>query len=150
MKKYTASSGVVALSAATRKTVIQLHAPTTNRTKVTGVEVSFDGVTASDLPVYVELRRQSDAGSGSSSVTPVPRVDGDTAAATTAIKSAVTVTDVAGDPVGDWYVTPNGGTYVRDLSEDDFVEVVATDRLGVVCTAPTNAVNVIVNLIFGE
>lgn len=149
MRKYTVSSGIVGLSPGTALTALQIKAPVDNHTKLTGIEVSFDGVTASDKPVRCQLFRQSDDGFGSSVVTPTAHVDDDPAAGTTALVAGASVTSDA-DPLAEFYVTPNGGTYVRDLSDDDFFDILQTERVGLLLTAPTNAVNTIVNFIFGE
>lgn len=58
------------LTSSTAKTVLQILAAANRRVIVTGVVVSFDGVTAADAPIRVDLVLQSDVGSGSSAVTP--------------------------------------------------------------------------------
>ena len=56
------SSGDVALSAATAKTVVQLAAPANQRLMVTSFTISCDGVSPTDVPVKVRMLVQSSAG----------------------------------------------------------------------------------------
>jgi len=68
------TEGAVALSAATAKTIIGVKAHANSGLQLKGFEVSFDGVTASGVPVLVELLYATWAtnspGTNSTSTTP--------------------------------------------------------------------------------
>ena len=53
-------------------TWLQLIAPSSHRVLVHELDVSFNGITAADPPVLLELLIQTTAGSGGTSLTPVP------------------------------------------------------------------------------
>lgn len=52
---YAASVDAIALVAATTKSIFELSAPSTDDARVTAVSLTFDGVTASNSPVKIEL-----------------------------------------------------------------------------------------------
>lgn len=66
---YTPSE--VALAAATAKTVLQLTAPANQRLMVKRWGIYFDGISATAEPVVIKLIKQSTAGSGGTSQSPV-------------------------------------------------------------------------------
>ena len=109
---YVATSGAAqSLTAATAKTFLAVL-PSTGRTlTVTEVGVSFDGVTASAVPVLVELVTSTGATAGTSAAATINQIRGrsTTVGATAAIYSAEpTVLSV----LRQWLVTPNGGLLV--------------------------------------
>ena len=69
--KYVCNADAVALAAATAKTVLQIATPSTTRARVCQLVVGFDGVTAANPPVLVELLRQTTAGTMTAQ-TPAP------------------------------------------------------------------------------
>jgi hypothetical protein len=131
--KYVAVADGVALTAATPKTVLQIATPSTIRARVCEVVVGFDGVTASDAPVLVELVRQTSAGTGTA-VTPLPLDPAAPASLPTALKNH------SAEPSGPtvlraWRVTPAGGLFVVPFIGDEQPVVGASGWLGVRCTA---------------
>src|SRR3569832_326732 len=67
------TGGAIALAAATAKTILGVIPASNKSLTVTEIDVSFDGVTASAVPVLVELCASTGAGAGTStSVTPNP------------------------------------------------------------------------------
>lgn len=70
----TATAGAVALSAATAKTVLGVAAGSANQPSFTQVSISFDGISASGVPVLCEMVSGTNAtnppGTASTSVTP--------------------------------------------------------------------------------
>lgn len=64
-------AAVVACVASTADTIIQLTAPANQRVIVDTIVVSFNGITAADPPILVQVLLQTDVGSGGTSVTPV-------------------------------------------------------------------------------
>lgn len=131
------------LAAATPKTALQIIAPATNKVKVGGVgppdakrwlEISFDGTSATDAPVLVQVMRQTTVIGGSPvTVTPVKHLNGaDGAVQTTAKKSAGGSEPTSSDVYWSGHLHPQG----RHIIPVQFV-IEQSDRLGVVCTAAT-------------
>lgn len=138
MTHHTAEASAMALVAATTKTAMQLTS-VTRPVKVTEWSVSFDGATPADLPVFVQVLRQTTTGTGTA-VTPRKRVD-HVSTATTTVRKNCTVEPTAGDLLESYYVTPNGGLYVMQYPEGGEIIIPAAGRLGITCNAPSNAVN---------
>ena len=109
---FVATSGAAqALAAATAKTILAV-VPSTGRTlTVTELSVSFDGVTASAVPVLVELCTSTQATAGTSTGGTISQVRGrpTTVGATSAINYTVEPTVLTA--TRQWLVTPNGGLY---------------------------------------
>lgn len=141
----------IALVAATAKTVLQIIAASTTKVKVGGIgeslkrfiEVSFDGVSATDQPVLVKILRQTTAIGGTpTTVTPVKHINGtDGTVQTTAKTYGGSPTEPTGSDVY-WagYLHPQGRHVIPWTGV-----IEQSDRLGIVCTAPA-AVNVTVTV----
>ena len=156
--QYSADSGssAVALSAATAKTCLMVIAPSTISGQLVELSVTFDGVTASNTPVLVELVKSSNAtnstpGTNNTSVTPVQsRGDGNTNgaglaplftafAASTSEPTVLTV-------LKRWLVPPTSGfVYQAPLGRE--AAIVPSSGMGVRLTAP-QTVNARVGLEF--
>lgn len=63
--RWRASSGEEALGAATAETVLQIVAAANHRVKITEYTVSFKGTSATDTPAFVQIRKQTTAGTSS-------------------------------------------------------------------------------------
>lgn len=124
----------VALVAATAKTVLQLVTGATRKTWIKEAAIGFKSVTATDVPVLVQLVRQSTAGT-MSALTPAPDVEGHPAAISTAQENA-TVEPTSGVVVREWEITPIGGQLVYQLPLGDEIEMAVSSRLGLLVTAP--------------
>lgn len=148
MEKYKVTKVGQALAAATAETVLQIVAAANRRVKLKRIVVSFNGVSPSNVPVLVELWRQT--GAGTSSAGTVEKLD---PAATTAITTAridFTVEPTSNDNLLEaWYLTPNGG--LLDITFPDGQEplIPASGRAGLLCTAP-DAVSVTVSATIEE
>lgn len=149
-------SGAVALAAGTAKTCLMLIAPSTISGQLIEASVTFDGVTATNVPVLIELVKSSNAtnstpGTNNTSVTPVQtRGDGNTSGtglaalftAFAASTSEPTVLTVAKR----WLVPPTSGiVYQLPLGRE--TAVIPSSGLGLRLTAPA-AVNARCNLEF--
>ena len=111
----TATGGASALAAATAKTIVLILAAAANQPAITEIGVSFDGVTASAVPVLVELV------SGTAGAAGTPRAAlaaGKQLRGWPAQASATTCGDTyTGEPTTQlvnrkWNVSPNGGLLV--------------------------------------
>jgi hypothetical protein len=132
----------LALTAATVETGLQVIAPSTNKVRcgMVGnpprpIEVSFDGVSATDKPVLLQVMRQTTAIGGSpTTVTPVKHRNGEAGTVqTTAKKSAGGSEPTSSDIYKTYRLHPQG----RHFLPDQFI-VEQGDRLGFVFTAPAN------------
>jgi hypothetical protein len=112
---YCVTSGTAAqaLAAATRETTVNLIAGAAVGIHIIEFGISFDGVTASAVPVNVELCQstQATAGTVGSSPTPV-QIRGKTTTVGVTAGAAYTAEPTVLTPVKQWLVSPNGGLLV--------------------------------------
>ena len=140
------SSGPVALAASAPTTVLQLTAPTNQRTKIRRLSVSFDGTNGAASPVRVSLYRQTTAGIMTASP-PVPVLlnAGLPESIQTAVTWKATTEPTYGDLIFDRNVPAYGGSLDVFFPFAQEPEIQGGGRLGVVCKAPA-IVNVIVGI----
>lgn len=138
------SGGAIGLTAATAKTVAGIKAATNDIITLVKVEVSFDGVTASAVPVLIEVGTSTFAtnapGTASTSVTPASTRGRQATAMATAAKTWTTEPTVM-VVLEEFLLTPNGGTYIADGVPAREIESPISGGLVVRLTAPA-AVNV--------
>lgn len=111
---YAVKTGTsaTALSAATAKTLVDLISGAGDSPIVTEMSVGFDGVTASAVPVLVELGYSTQGAAGTPGTSPTPTLI--RGRGTTTVTSGV---DYSAEPTTltpfkHWLVTPNGGLLV--------------------------------------
>jgi hypothetical protein len=149
--RYSISTGAaVALSAATAKSILCVLAPAQFGVDLMGYEVAFDGVTASAVPVLVEIcystaATNSTPGTGNTTGT-VNQVAGRaiTAGFTGFYNSTSEPTVLT--PIDRFTLTPNGGTVIRDYNGPTPDSAVSNGFV-IRCTAPA-VVNVNGTLFF--
>lgn len=146
-KRAVAITAEIALTAATTRTVLQVLSASNIPLKVKGWGIYFDGTSTTGEPVQVELLRQTTAGSGSGSVTPVARNDESGTIQATAI-SGPTSEPTAGNVLDMAEVHPQSG-YEVIYPPGDEIEVPSGGRLGIRATAPAN-VNARAKIYFEE
>lgn len=140
--KYTAiTGGAIALSAATARTVLGWKAHANSGLLLRGYEVAFDGVTASAVPVLVEVCyctwATNSPGTNSTSVTPVQSSGRVIAVGATAGK-----TWTAGNeptvltPITEKLLTPNGGVIVYDYPLGEEPDCALAEGFALRLTAP--------------
>lgn len=138
------TGGAVALSAATAKSVLGVKAPSGNGLDLKKLKVSFDGVTASAVPVLVELCYATFAtnspGTASTSVTPAQIYGRSVTVGATAAKNWTTEPTVL-TTLQEWYLTPNGGLVFYDFPLGDTPDCAVSEGFVLRCNAPA-AVNV--------
>lgn len=109
----TATAVPVALASTVAKTLVLITAATVNQPAITEIGISFDGVTASAVPVLVELVSGTGGTAGTSTAQTPKQLRGWPAAASqTTGTQAYTVEPGTQLVNRKWYVTPNGGTFV--------------------------------------
>lgn len=149
--RYSVQTGAaVALSAATAKTVLAVIAPAQFGVDLIGYEIAFDGVTASAVPVLVEIcsstfASNSTPGTGNSTAT-VNQIAGRTITAGFTGFYASTAEPTVLTPIDSFLVTPNGGTVIRDYNGATPDSAVSNGFV-IRCTAPA-AVNARATLFF--
>jgi hypothetical protein len=143
---YTISTGAaVALSAATAKSVLCVLAPAQFGVDLKKFRVGFDGVTASAVPVLVELcystaATNSTPGTNNTTAT-VNQVYGRTiTAGFTGFYNSTSEPTVL-TPFERYTLTPNGGLLVYDIPLGDTPDTAVSNGFVLRCTAPA-AVNV--------
>jgi hypothetical protein len=113
---YTATSGSVALSAATAQIVLNIIAPAQFGIDLRSISFGFDGVTAANTPVLWEICSSTQATAGTPGSTPTVNqvygraiTAGFTAGAAYGASPATVLTVIDADTI-----SPNGGLIIRD------------------------------------
>lgn len=144
------TGGVVALTAATAKSVLGARAHANSALDLQRLRVSFDGVTASAVPVLVELCAATFAtnapGTNSTSVTPVLNYGRSTTAGWTAAKNWTAEPTVL-TVVKELLLTPNGGLIMYDFPLGQTPDSPLNEGFVLRCTAPAT-VNVRASMAF--
>jgi hypothetical protein len=153
---YSAQTGAaVALVAATAKTVLFVLAPATFGMDLKKYRIAFDGVTASAIPVFVEVNYLTGAsnsvpGTGNTNLATAPNFQ-------QVYGRAITIGFTGGygctsEPtvqtnVDAYDLTPNGGVVVYDFPLGDTPDAAVSNGFCIRCTAPA-AVNVRASMFF--
>lgn len=143
---YSVQTGAaVALSAATAKTVLFATAPAQFGMDLKKYRIAFDGVTASAVPVFVELNYLTAATNST------PGAGNTTATVNQTYGRAITAGFVGGynctsEPtvqtnIDAYLLTPNGGVVIYDFPLGDTPDSAVSQGFCIRCTAPA-AVNV--------
>lgn len=111
---YAVKTGVTAtaLVAATAKTVVNLIAGANRVPLVTQMAISFDGVTASAVPVNVEACLCTQATAGTPGTSPTPTLIRGKGASQSTGGVDYSAEPTAVTPYDHWLATPNGGLFV--------------------------------------
>lgn len=111
---YVVKTGAsaTALSAATAKTLVDIISGANDSPLITELSVGFDGVTASAVPVLVELGYSTQATAGTPGASPTPTLIRGRGAAGSTAGVDYSAEPTALTPFKHWLVTPNGGLLV--------------------------------------
>lgn len=148
MATFTARDTAVALVAGTTKTIVQVVPGTNTPVRVVEIGVSFNGVTTTDVPVLVQLLRQTTAGTSSALTFVADQESSGKSVVATGLKT-FTAEPTTGNILRDWYVTPIGGLFVLQFPLGREIDAL-TSRIGLRCNAPTSAVSVNAYISFEE
>ena len=147
---YTVVSGSVALSAATARTVVNVINAANKLIRLTDFQVSFDGVTATAVPVLVELCNSTQATAGTSSAGTIRQLRGPTRTVGATAAVAYTAEPTVLTTLKSWWVRADGGLLIIQFPLGREPEQVTTaDGLCIRCTAPAT-VNVRAGIEFEE
>jgi hypothetical protein len=137
---YTAEVGApVALSAGVAKTVLTVIAPAQFGVDLTKFRIGYDGVTASAVPVLVELVYFTTDGTGTAGT--VNQVYGRPIVAGFTTKYNYSADPTGATSLDRWTLTPNGGLVIYDFPLGTTPDTAVSNLLGLRCNAPA-AVNV--------
>jgi hypothetical protein len=144
--QYIVTTGSTGLAAATAKTMVELVTTANVPCEWVAADITFDGVTASAVPVRVDFCTYAATGTGSA-YTP-KRLGQAVGTSQTTAKINDTVEPTTPAILFSWFVPPTSGlTYLWPLGRELFQNV--STVMGIRLTAPA-AVNAIVNLTFEE
>jgi len=144
---YTARVAAVSLSAGVAKTLLQVVPGTNTQVTVCEIGISFNSTTTTDVPVTVDLLRQSTAGTSSSLTLVADMEDNAKTVVATALQT-FTAEPTAGNILRTWYVTPVGGLFVVQFPLDREPSAL-TNRIALRANAPS-AETVTAYLTFAE
>lgn len=132
--QFVVQSGKTVCASNALKVAASLASTSTKTAKVTGIDVSFDGVDSTKTPILVELVRTTGAPSTSGAAfTPV--LEGGDASATASCTARINDTADGASPtvIRAWLVSPTGGLSYQwplgrepSLKVSDFIEVRVT------------------------
>jgi len=153
---YSAQTGgAVALVAATAKTVLFVLAPAQFGLDLKKYRLSFDGVTASNVPVFVEINyltgaTNSTPGTGNTSLATAPnlqQVYGRSITAGFTGGYGCTSEPTVQTNIDAYLLTPNGGTVIYDFPLGDTPDTAVSNGVCIRLTAPA-VVNARASLFF--
>lgn len=147
MTQFSINVTEEALAAGGTETMLQVVASASKGLEIVRWGVSFNGVSPTDSPVRVEIRRLSSAGTSSAFV-PL-KIDPTSDAALATARTAHTAEPTTGDLLEVYSVTPYGGLVTMQYAFDERIKVAASGRLGIRCLSAA-AVNCSAYLIFNE
>ena len=144
----TATGAAVALVAATAKVVLNSIAPAQFGVDLKKFRVAFDGVTATAVPVLVEVMRstQATAGAGSTAGT-VNQIYGPTITAGFTSAYGYTTDPTVLSLIDSFLLDPNKGLVLYDFPLGDTPDCAVSQGIAIRYTAPA-AVNVRAAMIF--
>src|SRR5215475_3387445 len=118
---YTAEVGApVALVAATAKTVLSVIAPAQFGVDLVGFRLGFDGVTAANTPVVVEVVTFTTDGTGTAGT--VNQAYGRSITAGFSTKYNYSAEPTTATAIDRFSITPNGGAIVYDYPRDRTID----------------------------
>jgi len=132
------------------QTLCQIITPATRRAWILELALSGKSISSTDVPVRVELIRQTSAGTSGATITPVP-FNPDYPAALCTVNATFSAEPSDGNviPRGPWYVSPVGGLYVLQLPLGLEVEMPVSARLALrIFTAQATSIRA--NLVIQE
>lgn len=144
------TAGDIALSAATAKTIMSVINASNALIRLTELSLSFDGTTAGNEAVVVELCSSTEATAGTSTTHTIAQVRGPTRTVQATAKRNYTVEPTVLTTLKRWLVRPDGGgIHIQFPLGREPEQVITGDALCIRCTAP-DAVNVQGHLEFEE
>jgi hypothetical protein len=148
-KVYTVTTGGVALVAATAKTVAEITTGSGVTNAWVSFDVTFDGATATNVPVKVELVSYTGASTGTAFTPLKANGEAQNVAATSTAKVNDTVEPTTPTVRRSWAIPPTSGVLFQFPLGREVAYMPVSSIYGIRCTAP-NGVNVYVQIDFEE
>jgi hypothetical protein len=144
---YTAETALptVALVGGTAKTVLSVIAPAQFGVDLVGYRIGFDGVTAANTPVIIEVVTWTTDGTGTAGT--VNQAYGRSITAGFTTKNNYTIEPTTATLIDTFRITPNGGAIVYDYPRDRTPDCAVSNLIGLRLTA-AQAVNVTATMVF--
>lgn len=130
------TSGDVALTAATAKTILSVINAANSLVRVVELGVSFDGTSGTAEPVTVELCSSTQAGAGTSTSHTPAQVRGPTRTVQATAARNYTAEPTALTVLKRWLVHPQTGLVIQFPLGREPEQVTTADALCIRCTAP--------------
>lgn len=130
------TTGDISLSAATAKTILSWLNAANALFRITEIEISFDGVSATAEPVTVELMSSTEATAGTSTAHTIVQRGGPTRTAQGTAKRNFTAEPTALTCVGRWLVHPQTGRGEKLPLGREVEQITTADAMVIRCTAP--------------
>lgn len=110
---FVVTSGSSGLTANTIKVPVLLYTGAATQCVITQTDVTFNGVTASDVPIQFEIATTSGSSSGGSIVTPYAVNPGSRAAAATVARINDTTEGGSPSVKAAWFIPPTSGFSIQ-------------------------------------
>ncbi len=131
------TEGAEALAAATAETILNLINAANSLVRLIEFGISFDGVTATAVPVLVELMNSTQATAGTSSSATIRQLRGPTRTVQASAAHSYTVEPTVLTGLREWLVRPDGGLLIIQFPLGREPEQVTTaDGFPIRATAP--------------
>jgi hypothetical protein len=130
---YSAATGAAVATGTALKTILSVIAPAQFGIDLKKIHMGFDGVTASAVPILVELWSATTDGTGTAGT--VNQVYGRTITAGFTSKYNYTAEPTVLTLIDRWRLTPNGGTLIYDLPLGDTPDCAVSNLFALRTTA---------------
>jgi hypothetical protein len=131
---YSAATGAAVATGTALKTILSVIAPAQFGVDLKKIHMGFDGVTASAVPVLVELWRATTDGTGTAGT--VNQVYGPAVTAGFTTKYNYTAEPTTLTLVDSWLLTPTGATLLYDFPLGDTPDCAVSNLFALRTTAP--------------
>jgi hypothetical protein len=132
------TAGDIALTAATAKSIMSVIRGANLPVRIVELSVSFDGTSASNEPVTIELMSSTEATAGTASGHTIAQVGGVPATPSATAKRNYTVEPTVLTTLARWLVHPQAGIVLQWPLGREPEQATASDALVVRVTAPAN------------
>jgi hypothetical protein len=107
---FTVNSGKTACASAALKVAVQIASTSTKTCKIVAVDCTFDGTTATNTPILLEMVRETGA-SNTSGTAPTPVLAGGDASVTSSMTARINDTVDGASPtvLNGWLIPPTSG-----------------------------------------
>lgn len=140
-------AAAVALVGATAKTVLGVTAPAQFGVDLKKIRLGFDGVSASAVPVFVELCVSTGATAGTTTAVTVNQIYGRTITPGFTAAKNYSAEPTVLTMIESWLLSPNGGLVLYDWPLGDTPDCAVSQAFFLRLTAPV-AVNVRASMVF--